>query len=86
MLADVLGVPVQVPESVESSGLGAAQLGLYAMEEGRGPLLRWDTGNGRCYEPDSRAHAIYRELLPFYLNIYDRLKDTMREADDLKRG
>ncbi len=86
MLADVLGVPVQVPESVESSGLGAAQLGLYAMEEGRGPLLRWDSGNGRCYDPDSRAHEVYRELLPFYLNIYDRLKDTMREADDLKRG
>lgn len=86
MLADVLGVPVQVPESVESSGLGAAQLGLYAMEEGRGPLLRWDAGNGRSYEPDPRANGIYKELLPFYLNIYERLKDTMGAADELKRG
>lgn len=84
MLADVLGVPVTVPESVESSGLGAAQLGLYAMEEGRGPLLRWGTGQATVYEPNLENYRIYKDLLPFYLNIYRVLKDSMREIDRLQ--
>lgn len=83
MMADMLGVPVTVPESVESSGLGAAQLGLYAMEGGKGPLLRWDAGGGAIYEPDDRNHRIYRELLPFYLNIYHALKPSMHELEGL---
>jgi gluconokinase len=81
MLADMLGAPVRVPESVESSGLGAAQLGLYAMEEGRGPLLRWKDAGGALYEPDRAAAAVYREMLPFYLRVYELLKGPMREAD-----
>lgn len=83
MLSDVLGVPVQVPDAVESSGLGAAQLGLYAMEDRRGPLLRWEAASGRLYEPDMRVHGIYRELLSFYLALYAQLKDAMKEADRL---
>lgn len=84
MLADMLGVPVQVPDSVESSGLGAAQLGLYAMEGCRGSLLRWRVMNGSLYEPDVANHKIYQKLLPFYLNLYDRLKEPMREITMLQ--
>lgn len=80
MMADLLGVPVRVPESVESSGLGAAQLGLYAMEEGRGPLLRWRIEGGALYEPDPAAAAVYRDMLPFYLRLYDLLKEPMKES------
>lgn len=83
MLADILGVPVTVPESVESSGLGAAQLGIYAMEEGKGPLLRWDAGKGVSYTPDMESHAVYSKLLPFYLNLYQVLKPSMHEMDRL---
>lgn len=83
MLADILGVRVTVPESVESSGLGAAQLGIYAMEEGRGALLRWDAGVGVVYEPNPDTHAVYRELLPFYLNLYHALKPSMHAMDKL---
>ncbi|OAB40183.1 gluconokinase [Paenibacillus antarcticus] len=84
MLADMLGVPVRVPESVESSGLGAAQLGLYAMEGCDGPLLRWKELNGSIYEPDVANHKIYQKLLPFYLDLYDRLKEPMREITMLQ--
>ncbi|HEX7057023.1 MAG TPA: gluconokinase [Bacilli bacterium] len=83
MLADMLGVPVIVPESVESSGLGAAQLGLYAMDEGRDPLLRWAPGGATLHEPDPGNHAIYRNLLPFYLNLYHILKPSMHEINHL---
>ena len=78
MMADMLGVSVQVPDLVESSGLGAAQLGLYAMEEKRSPLLRWKDIKGVSYEPSEANHRVYRDLLPFYLNLYHSLKDQMR--------
>ncbi|GGG53852.1 gluconate kinase [Paenibacillus radicis (ex Gao et al. 2016)] len=83
MLADMLGVPVSVPDSVESSGLGAAQLGLYALEGCSGPLLRWNQRNGKRYEPDLSNHEKYEVLLPFYLNLYDRLKEPMRDIAKL---
>lgn len=84
MMADMLGVPVRVPDSIESSGLGAAQLGLYAMEGCRGSLLRWKEMNGSLYEPDQTNHRVYQELLPLYLSIYERLKEPMREITKLQ--
>ncbi|MDQ8737241.1 gluconokinase [Paenibacillus sp. LHD-38] len=84
MMADMLGVPVRVPESVESSGLGAAQLGLYAMDGCRGPLLRWKEQKGSFYEPDMTNHKLYQKILPLYLSLYDRLKEPMREISKLQ--
>ncbi|WP_276354280.1 gluconokinase [Cohnella caldifontis] len=84
MLADMLGVPVRVPESVESSGLGAAQLGLYAMNGEQGPLWRWRDAGGAVYEPDPAPSAVYRDMLPFYLDLYERLKEPMSTADRLR--
>jgi gluconokinase len=86
MLADMLGVPVRVPESVESSGLGAAQLGLYAMEDCAGPLLRWKNAEGSLYEPDAANHRVYQNRLPLYLSLYDRLKEPMRELSELQNA
>ncbi len=80
MMADILGVPVQIPEVVESSGLGAAQLGLFAMNNCEGPLYRWDSEQGGAvYEPDQNNHTKYEQLLPIYLNIYSSLKTSMGE-------
>ncbi|MGO4545531.1 gluconokinase [Paenibacillus sp. 2TAB23] len=84
MLADMLGVPVRVPESVESSGLGAAQLGLYAMDGCTGPLLRWKEQEGSLYEPDLTNHMLYQKILPLYLSLYERLKEPMREISKLQ--
>ncbi|CAM4125076.1 gluconokinase [Paenibacillus alkaliterrae] len=84
MMADMLGVPVRVPDSVESSGLGAAQLGLYAMEGCHGSLLRWKETEGSLYEPDATNHRLYQGILPLYLNLYDRLKEPMREITKLQ--
>ncbi|MCA0753593.1 gluconokinase [Paenibacillus sp. N4] len=83
MMADMLGVPVRIPDSVESSGLGAAQLGLYAMNGCEGPLLRWARGDGKQYVPNEENHRLYRRILPLYLSLYDRLKEPMREAEEL---
>lgn len=79
MAADLLGVPVAVPEIIESSGLGAAQLGFYAMEDGQGPLLRWPGTVSQVYEPNPERANAYRELFPIYLGLYDKLKDSMKD-------
>ncbi|OBZ12745.1 gluconokinase [Bacillus sp. FJAT-26390] len=84
MMADMLGVSVRVPVSVESSGLGAAQLGLYAMEGCQGPLLRWKVEDGSVYEPNATNHEQYQRLLPLYLSLYDRLKEPMRDISKIQ--
>ncbi|RKP58153.1 gluconate kinase [Cohnella endophytica] len=84
ILADMLGVPVRVPDLVESSGLGAAQLGLYAMDGCSGALLRWKDMEGSLYEPVAANHKVYQDLLPLYLSLYDRLKEPMHEMTRLQ--
>jgi gluconokinase len=77
MMADVLGTPVTVPDSIESSGLGAAQLGLLALGEIRdfSSVHEWVRSNVR-HEPNSANHEIYRELTSLYGQIYHQLKDS----------
>ncbi|MFD2114878.1 gluconokinase [Paenibacillus yanchengensis] len=85
MMADMLGVAVFVPDVVESSGLGAAQLGIYAMNNEQGKLCIWDNMSGTTYEPDSNNHRIYRQLLPTYLQLYYSLKDAMSHMTVLQQ-
>lgn len=85
IMADILGVPVHIPKVVESSGLGAAQLGLFAMNNCEGPLLRWSGVSGTVYEPNMGHHAVYQKLLPIYLNLYYSLKDSMSDITALQR-
>lgn len=85
MLADMLGAPVLVPEVAEGSGMGAVRLGLYAMQGATGELTGWDVTEGRRYEPDAAAHAVYTELLPKYLDLYERLKTPMRDLAAFRR-
>lgn len=81
MMADLLGVPILIPNDVESSSLGAVQLGLYAIEGG--PLNRWSQIEGETYTPHPDKHHVYNKLLPFYTNLYQTLKTQMSELDDL---
>jgi len=78
MLADMTGTPVFVPDSVEGSGLGAVWLGLHALRAPDRPLKVPEPAGGTRYEPDARVHARYSELMPLYLELYERLKEPMR--------
>jgi gluconokinase len=76
MLADVTGTPVNIPDSVESSGIGAALLGLYAMGEiedftEADNWIRIQTS----HQPDHANHQVYGQLTSIYRNVYDHLKD-----------
>jgi gluconokinase len=74
ILADVFDQEVIVPESFESSCLGAAVLGLYAL----GRVASLDVISGMVgathrHSPISQNAAIYRRLLPIYLSIPTKL-------------
>jgi len=75
IMADVLGAAVTVPDAIESSGLGAAQLGLLALGEVRdfSGVHAWVKAGVR-HEPDRRNHAIYSELSAIYSRVYRQLK------------
>ncbi|MCL6460005.1 MAG: gluconate kinase [Gorillibacterium sp.] len=74
MLADVMDKPVTVMASVESSGLGAAYIGFWAM--GEFPDLfgvkDWVQCNER-HTSDQECHSTYKELTDIYERVYHQL-------------
>lgn len=76
LLADVLGTPVTVSETVEASGLGAAMLGLLAMEEVQSfdELQHWVATSHR-FEPHAANNAIYEKLTAIYAKVYHQLEE-----------
>jgi len=76
MMADIFDQEVVVPESYESSCLGAVVLGLYAT--GRADSLRIVSdmvGATHKHEPNPEHAAIYHELLPIYISIFRKLDE-----------
>lgn len=81
IMADVLGTPVTVPDAIEASGLGAAQLGLYAMGERKdvSGIHEWVQAGNR-HEANENDHDIYKKLTRIYRNVYHQLS---REFDEI---
>lgn len=76
MMADIFDQKVVIPESIESSCLGAAILGLYAI----GKIDSFDVVKkmiGETYEhtPNKESATIYKELLPIYIRISRKLEE-----------
>jgi len=79
MMADVFDREVVVPESFESSCLGAAVLGLYAL----GHVDSLDVVSGMVgathrHTPNPKNAALYRQLLPVYLSLPRKLGEEYR--------
>ncbi|TBL78259.1 gluconokinase [Paenibacillus thalictri] len=76
IMSDVLDTEVAVPNSIESSGLGAAQLGMLAMGEINdfSKVHHWMQVTRR-YEPNAQNNGVYRELTGIYSQVYNQLKD-----------
>lgn len=75
MLADALGVPVTVTDTVEGSAVGAAKLAFVAL----GLAASFDELDGWAqpvvrHEPDARIHRLYEQLTSVYLDVYHQLK------------
>lgn len=76
MLADIFEAEVVVPESFESSCLGACILGLY----GIGRIDSFEVaakmvGNTFTHVPNEAASQQYRQLLPIFTSLVNNLKD-----------
>ena len=87
MMADVFDREVIVPESFESSCLGAAVLGLYAL--GRVDSLEVISGMVGAthrHTPIAQNVAVYSRLLPIFLALPAKLADEYRTIAALQRG
>jgi xylulokinase len=78
--ADILGLPVEIPELYEATPLGAAMLagigaGLYQDEE---DAIRAVYRSGAVFEPDMKKHEQYSD---YYKNIYLKLQGALKEVN-----
>ena len=81
IIADAIGEPLVASAEPEASARGAALLALEAL--GAIPNLEEaDTPLGRTYDPDPRAHAVYREARARLERLYATLeKDLIAHAE-----
>src|SRR5699024_9030225 len=85
MMADIFDVDVIVPESYESSCLGAVMLGLYAT----GKIDSFDVvddlvGPTHHHEPNEEHVAVYRELIPIFIRISRTLQTEYESIADFQ--
>lgn len=80
MLADIFDQEVEVPESFESSCLGAVVLGMY----GQGTLdsleeVKSMVGSVHSHQPDEKATEAYRRLMPIFIRLPRLLESEYEE-------
>ncbi|MBD1223491.1 gluconokinase [Virgibacillus halodenitrificans] len=87
LMADIFDKQVVVPESYESSCLGAIVLGMYALNEiDDFSIVSEMVGKTHTHEPVEETTNIYRELLPIYIRLsrlfeeeYDSITEFQRK-------
>ncbi|WP_144554398.1 gluconokinase [Bacillus sp. X1(2014)] len=87
MMSDIFDLEVVVPESYESSCLGACILGLYAT----GKIDSFDVvsemvGSTHKHTPKEDAAREYRELLPIFINLSRVLEEDYTRIANYQRG
>jgi gluconokinase len=86
LLADVFDKPVTIPESFESSCLGAVVLGMYATGEIKDfSIVSEMIGSTHTHEPGVAASAIYRELLPIYIRLSRLLAEEYESISEFQQ-
>jgi gluconokinase len=87
MLSDVLGTPVRVPQSFESSGIGAAWLGYHALgiEPDILGIHRWvKLDASMSHEPDATNNQLYRSMADLYDQVYTQLEGQFEQIVKLQ--
>jgi gluconokinase len=87
MMSDIFDLDVVVPESYESSCLGACILGLYAT----GKIESFEVvsemiGSTYKHTPKEEAAREYRELLPIFINLSRVLEEDYTRIANYQRG
>lgn len=86
IMADIFNREVVVPQFHESSSLGAAVLGLYAI--GAIPSLQMVAGmvgETECHGPNPSDVKQYQRLAPVYLSLPDLLRNAYRDIAEFQR-
>ncbi|MBW3112844.1 gluconokinase [Bacillus sp. MCCB 382] len=87
MLADVFDQEVEVPESFESSCLGAVVLGMYgngmidSLEE-----VRDMVGSVHSHQPDPKATEAYNRLMPIFIRVPRLLEEEYEAISAYQEG
>lgn len=82
ILADVLGMPVKVPEVKEATALGAAILAGYGVGiyQDISATARQLVHIAHVYEPDMKNHEVYMEMYERWRKIYARQLEIANEG------
>ncbi|RHW40358.1 gluconokinase [Neobacillus notoginsengisoli] len=87
MMSDIFESEVVVPESYESSCLGACILGLYALGKiDSFEIVSEMIGSTHLHTPNDEAVKEYRKLLPIFINLSRVLKSEYTEIAKYQRG
>ncbi|CDQ38182.1 MULTISPECIES: gluconokinase [Virgibacillus] len=86
LMADIFDKPVVVPESYESSCLGAVVLGMYGTGEiSDFRIVSEMIGHTHTHHPNDDTTTIYRELLPIFIRLSRILDDEYKSIADFQR-
>jgi gluconokinase len=87
MMSDIFDLEVVVPESYESSCLGACILGLYATGKiDSFEVVSEMVGSTYKHTPKEDAAKEYRELLPIFINLSRVLEEDYTRIANYQRG
>ncbi|MEX2414909.1 MAG: hypothetical protein WD424_02100, partial [Paenibacillaceae bacterium] len=84
----VLGTPVRVPQSFESSGIGAAWLGFHALgiEPDILGIHRWvKLDESMSHEPDAANYQLYSSMADLYDQVYIQLEGQFEQIVKLQK-
>lgn len=86
MMADIFDQEVIVPESFESSCLGAVVLGLYATGRVDSFDVVFDMiGSTHRHTPIKEHTKVYQQLLPIYISVYRSLESQYQAIAEFQR-
>lgn len=80
--ADIFGVPIRVPDNLEGSAIGAAALGMKALNK----IESWDEiapllPVTRSFSPDMKAHRHYQAVYQRFKALYAALRPVFAEHE-----
>ncbi len=86
MMADVFHQEITIPAQHESSCLGAAILGLYAMQAIDSlDVVTQMIGETHRHQPIAENAAIYETIFPVYVHLLDRIRTEYEEIAQLQQ-
>lgn len=86
MMADIFDQEVIVPESYESSCLGAVVLGLYALGKTDSlGIVSGMVGSTHQHKPVKESAHVYHQLLPIFIQISRKLEEEYRAIAEFQR-